>query len=88
VPWKNPSQEEVLTGTLNSDVNWTGTGSRSMHFALYLTFLLVAVTLIAFAADPLVQPVASTELRKLEWVRDSGELRKISQNSPYMRNER
>ena len=59
-----------------------------MHFAFFLTFLLVAVTLIAFAAHPLAQPGASTELQKLEWVRDSGELRKISENSPYMRNER
>jgi hypothetical protein len=59
-----------------------------MHVALYLTFLLAAVTLIAFAAHPSTQPSASTELRKLEWVRDSGELRKISENSPYMRSER
>ena len=27
-----------------------------MHFALYLTFLLVAVTLIAFAAHPSTEP--------------------------------
>jgi hypothetical protein len=59
-----------------------------MHLALYLTLLSVVVTLIAFAVLPLGQPGAWTELRKLEWVRDSGELRKISENSPYMRNER
>jgi hypothetical protein len=59
-----------------------------MHLALYLTVLSVAVTLIAFAVRPLAQPGASTELRKLEWVRDSAELRRISENSPYMRNER
>ncbi len=59
-----------------------------MHFALYLIVLSVAVTSIAFALRPSTYPGASTELRKLEWVRDSAKLRKISENSPYMRNER
>jgi hypothetical protein len=59
-----------------------------MHLALYLTVLSVAVTLIAFAFRPLAQLGASTDIRKLERVHEAAELRKISENSPYMRNER
>jgi len=59
-----------------------------MNQGLYLAVFLAAITLIAFCIRPLVQPEALSETRKLEWVHEPAELRKISENSPYMRNER
>jgi hypothetical protein len=59
-----------------------------MSGTLYLAVFSVAITLIAFGVRPLAQSDALSETRKLEWVHDPAELRKVSENSPYMRNER
>ena len=59
-----------------------------MNQALYLAVFSVAITLIVFGIRPLAEPDVLSETRKLEWVRDPTELRKVSENSPYMRNER
>ena len=58
-----------------------------MH-TVYLAALAVASTMIVFGMRHLAGPDGSSETQKLEWVHHADELRKISENSPYMRNER
>jgi hypothetical protein len=58
----------------------------SMNLTVYLAALSFVAALIAIGMRPPVNP--NGETRKLEWVHDAAELRRISENSPYMRNER
>jgi hypothetical protein len=49
-----------------------------MNYTLYLAVFAVAITLIAFGIRPLAQSDALSETRKLEWVHDPANLRKVS----------
>ena len=50
--------------------------------------LAIAATQVLVAMRPLSRPDSSSETRKLEWLHEPADLRVVSQNSPYMRNER
>jgi 4-alpha-glucanotransferase len=62
---------------------WRHTDAIKFHL-----MLAIAATQVLVAMCPLSRPDSSSETRKLEWLHEPADRRVVSQNSPYMRNER
>jgi hypothetical protein len=59
-----------------------------MSYTVQVAMIAIAAALVVFAMRPQARPDPSSETQKLEWLHEPADLRTVSQNSPYMRDER
>jgi len=59
-----------------------------MNHTVYIALLAIAATLVVFGIHPPAGPHSSSKTQRLESRHEPADLRKVSQDSPYMRSER